>query len=182
MLVKINVGDIFKDHFNTLRNDRTKELSIGDIALFFVLPLVVGVIAVFIHGSLGNTEVTVLVTAFSIFTALLFNLLVMIFDLISRSEDSGSVTISVLKRELLRQTYNNIAFCILVAIAAIALLLLYLLDSKLSFTVEQLAHFISFFVYYLTALFLLTLLMILKRVHSLISRELRTDPPESSAT
>ena len=125
MLVKINVLAILKDHFNTLRNDRNNERSKRDIVLFFVVPFLVAAGAVFVHGSMDNTEVTVLVTAFSIFTALLFNLLVIIFDLINRGGNAGHETVAILRGELLRQTYNNVSFCILVAIVAIALLLMY---------------------------------------------------------
>ena len=180
MLDKINVLKICKDHVGTLRDFDTKKFSIGDLALFFVVPLVIGVVATFVHGSMGSTEVTVLVTAFSIFTALLFNLLLLTFDLISKTDDSSDEFMVKLKMLLLQQTYNNISFSILVAIAAIGLLLIYLLDSRLSFSMSQIEYIISFGVYYLTTLFLLTLLMILKRVHALLSREMKIIQTENS--
>ena len=180
MFDKINIFDICRDHINTLRNFDTKKVSIGDLVLFFVIPLPIGAGAVWVHGSMKNTEVTVLVTAFSIFTALLFNLLLLTFDLISKTDGSSDDFMIRLKMLLLQQTYNNISFCILVAITAIGLLLIYLLDSRLGFSIDQVEYVISFGVYYLTTLFLLTLLMILKRVHILLSKEMTTARTENS--
>ena len=180
MLDKINVLNICRDHLDTLRNFETEKVSVGDFVIFFVIPLPVSGGAIFIHGSMQSTEVTVLVTAFSIFTALLFNLLLLTFDLISKTDGLSDEFMVKLKMLLLQQTYSNISFSILVAIAAIGLLLIYLLDSRLSFSISQIEYIISFGVYYLTTLFLLTLLMILKRVHALLSREMKIIQTENS--
>lgn len=171
MLDKVNILCIWRDHLDTLRDFGTGERRGADVMLFFATPMLVVTLAIVIHGPMDGTEVAILITAFSIFAALLLNLLLLIFGLVRRNKSSDDV-LADQRIELLRETYSNISFCILISIAAIALLLLYLLDSRHNFVIPGLDYLMSSFVYYMTTVFLLTLVMVLKRVHILLSKEI----------
>ncbi len=165
MFSKINVSSIVKDHISTLKDYKTKKYLILDFILFFGVPLIIAVLVFIYLGKISDTAVIVLTTSLSIFAALLFNLLLLVYDSI-RKEEKQSTTDKP-RALLLRQLFNNISFGILVSVLAITLLIIY--AQNLSFCI--LWQIISFLSYYLITLFILTLLMILKRAHILISGE-----------
>jgi O-antigen/teichoic acid export membrane protein len=164
MLGRINVGRIVKDHLATLRNDVTGERMRSDYFVFFGLPLLVAFFLVFVLNlSLDQGAVGILVTSLSVFAALLFNLLLLIYDVVRKIERRRQG----LKERFLSQIYSNISFAILVSIVSIIVLLVAYFDLDGSWF----APAASFFVYYLVTLFVLTLFMILKRVHILLKLE-----------
>lgn len=132
-----------------------RELKGADIAWFGVL--------------FGKTISSALTTAFSVFAALLFNVLVLIYDIVRKS--NGTQSVSSLKTRFLRQIYSNVAYSVLVSITLIALLLLYYLALSLGNKWLPLTYFAAFCVYALAANFILTTLMVLKRLHFLLSTE-----------
>lgn len=89
MFDKIDISKIFKDHLATLEDNSTGERSKGDIILFFVLPLIPTVLMVWYKASLDSNVVSILVTCMSVFAALLFNLLLLIYDII-RKDANGN--------------------------------------------------------------------------------------------
>ena len=164
MLSKINIGRIVRDHLATLQDDATGRRMKSDYLVFFGLPIVVAFFLAFVLNlSVNQGAVGILVTSLSIFAALLFNLLLLIYDVVSKVEQGSRK----LKERYLSQVYSNISFAILVSIVSIIVLLVAYFD--LDGSCFALAT--SFVVYYLVTLFLLTLFMILKRVHILLSRE-----------
>lgn len=169
MIEKIDISNIVKDHISTLKNYETDKYSLWDFVLFFFVPFLIGGGLVYFHFMLTKGIVNGLVTSLSIFAALLFNLLLLIYDIIQKTENSEGI--KGLKTTFLRQIYTNISFCILVAISTVILLLISFLDIEI-----DLFHCIlAFFVYYLVSLFILTLFMILKRIHILLSKEFEND-------
>ena len=77
-----------------------------------------------------------------------------------------------LRRQVLREIFSNISFAILVAIGAIVSVLILALVKG-----ANVAEYVwSVLIIYLVTLFLLTLLMLLKRVHVLLRREADTSP------
>ena len=66
---------------------------------------------------------------------------------------------------LLRELHANISFCILIAVATVTILLLVISVQKM----DAIPRYLSLPVYYLAALFVLTLFMVLKRIHVLLS-------------
>jgi hypothetical protein len=167
IITKINVAAIVSDHWGTLVHEHNHKPSLVDYLIFYGLPLVAAGLLVWLKGVFGQAVTGILITSFSVFAALLFNLLLLVYDLVKRD------TSAKLKLRFLEQIYNNIAYSILVAISLIVFLLLNLV--ALSFPFMQPRLVIAFLVYFLAANFILTILMVLQRVHALFSKEF--DPP-----
>lgn len=170
MLDKVNVTRIVVDHIRTLRDNRTGRLSIPDLLLFFLVPGVISGVLLYSYGSLERNLINIVATSLSIFAALLFNLLLIVYDVMAKVEGSNSND-DKLRRQVLREVFSNISFAILVAIWAIVSILVLVLVNG----VNEAEYVWSFLISYLVTLFLLTLLMLLKRVHVLLRRE--TDNP-----
>jgi len=168
MFNKVNVLDIVKNHLGTLIDDSTGNPRPLDFVLFFIFPLSIATALTFyfkvkIDGNLAGLLATVL----SIVTGLLFNLLVLIFDISGRNKEVFKKKERV--SNFLEQIYINISFSILIAILAVILVILR------SFNIWPAigADILSFGVYFLVSLFLLTLLMVLKRIDTLLLEDFK---------
>jgi hypothetical protein len=162
MLTKVDVRQIVADHLGTLTNYATGKKSPGDMLLFFLVPLVGAAVLVWLRFLLNANAANVLITALSIFAGLLFNLLVLAHGLL-RSADNRNFED---ERGLIREIYSNISYAILISLITIVVLL------GLIFPGPRWAWMIASGVaYYLILNFILTLFMVLKRVHVLLSKE-----------
>jgi hypothetical protein len=184
MLTKINILVIIKDHISTLVNFDTKKISIADFSLFFIFPLLISIMLTYFNIRLNIDIIVILVTSLSIFAGFLFNLLLLILDMGRKQEGSQILRF---RASLLKQVFKNISFNILVSISAVIVLVLLSLllghypDSTanninlfniLIIQAKYLLQTLSFIAYYLLFLFLLTLLMILKRIYVLAGKEI----------
>ena len=163
MMDKINFFKIIQDHIHTLKDFDTKKYKLGDLILFFISPLVVGFLFIKFNFRLDDDIANVLVTSLSIFAALLFNLLLLIYNIILKPDNSESG--ANFKNKFLKEIFSNISFCILISIFTIMLLIISFLD------IQKLETILTFLVYYFISLFILTLFMVLKRVHILLTKE-----------
>ncbi|MEH2465993.1 hypothetical protein [Nostoc sp.] len=165
---KINVLEIVTNHLNTLRDYGASKHSKFDIFLFFILPFIIGVCVVFSGIVLNKDLISTLINVFAIFAGLLFNLLVLIYDVSSKAaKPTNSVQANKLKLEILEQIYFNISFEILLSLLIVILLSIsIMLNNGLANSV------FSVLVFFLAILFILTFLMVLKRVNILISQEI----------
>jgi len=166
MIDKINISKIIKDHVSSLKDYNTGNYSCYDLLLFFGIPLLFTFILVYYNISLSENIISILITAFSIFAALLFNLLILIYDIIQRSKKD----VNKLKIKFIKEIYANISFSILVSIVLVFFLLSICFIETNQMWVLLIP--LQFVIYYFTLLFLLTLLMILKRIHVLLSKEI----------
>lgn len=166
MLDKINVSKIVLDHVSTLTDYSTGEYRAADFLLFFGMPVAIAGLLVYFYGNLRPNLITIVATSLSIFAALLFNLLLLVYDAMGKSEGLIGVA-NGLRRRFLREVFSNISFAILVAIGAIISVLTLVLVSGTALA----SYVFSAVIYYLVTLFLLTLLMLLKRVHVLLHYE-----------
>lgn len=168
MFNKINILQIIKDHFATLRDYGTKKQRVSDYLLFIGIPLLLSLVAWFLKLRLVNDIINILITSLSIFAALLLNLLLLIFDIVRKNERNidGSNN-NERKLEFLKEIYSNISYSILISILTLIFLML------LNFIKNSLAGEICTLIIFTFLInFILSLLMILKRVHSLLSREI----------
>ena len=196
---KINVLNVFKEHVETLRNANTNSYSIGDFFLFLLFPALLAIVLVYNKINLTKEVILILVTSLSIFAALLFNLLLIIYDIVTKLKEDGSriinnnstqkeQTISRLfkKERLIKETYVNISYNITIAIITIifSLILFFIINTTIpnneNTTVMASVEnsniailFFSFVIYYFLIQFMLTLFMILKRIHVLLSKEFK---------
>ncbi len=163
MFGKVDIRDILRDHFRTLVSYDSKRPHVGDYILFYVVPLAAVAVAVWRHFVLSEGAVGVLMGAVAILAGLLFNLLVLIHGF---SRTTGPTTPEDGK-QLLSETYANIAYATLVALLSLVPLS-YLANGHGPWT--RIANGLSL---YLLLHLGLTLLLILKRIHALISHELK---------
>lgn len=165
MIAKIDVSQIVKSHLGTLRDADTGRLSFGDWLLFYLIPIFISIGLCWSQRVLDKDEANMLIQAYAILVGLLFNLLVLVLTEISKEQESSpdvqKKIKNSLKLELLRETFSNISYCVLAGIANSLFIVLSLVDCK------WLHLACSFAAYAGSANFILTLLMILKRVHRL---------------
>ena len=166
MLDKVNVTRILVDHLSTLKHHSTKRYRPADFILFFGVPGIVTGVLVYFYGNLQPTVVSIVATSLTIFAALLFNLLLMVYDAMGKSDDSNRDSFE-LRQSFLKEVFSNISFAILVALVSIIMVLTFVLVACSNLA----ERILSGVIYFLVTLFLLTLLMLLKRVHILIFHE-----------
>mgnify|MGYP001792486391 FL=1 len=155
MFTRLNVRVILADHLKTLRSHRTGKIRASEFFLFFVLPMFIALVAVYpLQVLLTENLVNLLITVFSIFAGLLFNLLILVFEIADKESDKAKSLIlnrssyeaknsqdlldttqetlkdSRLVREILYETYINISFCKLISIFGIMTLLLHIVSTS----------------------------------------------------
>lgn len=170
MFSKINILRIIVDHLRTLRDDQRDKFYKGDLILFFVLPLVLAFLIVKYSSTALSDFSTELAASLSIFAALLFNLLLLIYTFFDRRSDKPSPVDTERKKlrkkiKLLQEIYANISFSIFVSLLAILAIIFAINTSG----VYEMGF--SFVVFAISLNFILTLIMVLKRVHVLLSDE-----------
>lgn len=165
MIFKFSIWRIVVDHIDTLRNAKSRKYRPLDFISLFAVPMVVGIAATYFGYILSKEIINSLLTSLSVFAALLFNLLLLVYSIVQRNNVAESEKV---RTKFLKEIYANISFCILLTVLTIALLLI----TFISIDTPRFRLFLTFVVYFLTATFLLTLLMILRRVHSLLFGEM----------
>ena len=136
-----------------------------DYLLFAGIPLAFALLIGSADFKLGNDIINALITTASIFAGLLLNLLVLIYTIIIRIQDNPNKSNSAIRKKVLEQTFSNISFCILVSILLVVFCLLEMLGN------EYICMVIPYGIFFLVPLMILTILMVLKRVHSLVASE-----------
>jgi energy-coupling factor transporter transmembrane protein EcfT len=160
IFVKINIWQIVRSHLKTLRNHNTGKLGIDDYITFFILPFLGSSLLLFFSIKLNESAISIIITTLSILVGLLFNVIVIIFDIIKRDNTKK------VKNEILHQLLTNISYGILISILIIVLTLI-------TYFSNCYVNLIStWFVYFLLGNFFMTILMILKRMYLLFLNEL----------
>lgn len=160
ILIKINVGRILAGHFKTLRNHNTGKVEFDDVFTFLILPII-GASTLSCFGiQLNDSATNIIITTLSILVGLLFNVIVIIFDIIKRDSSKK------MKNELLNELLTNISYSIVISILIICVTLLTYIDIA---TIRSVATWVVFL---LIGNYFLTVLMILKRVYILFVNEL----------
>ncbi|MDO6623168.1 hypothetical protein Q4509_09910 [Oceanihabitans sp. 1_MG-2023] len=154
----INVIEVVKNHYKTLKSDAS-----GNIFIFIVLPICIGVISIFAKAVNSNLD-SILSTALSIFIGLFINLLVLIVTL-TRSPIREKKEI---RRLVVEGTFYNITYVILISIVALGLIML----KNINFGFNEVGQLVfkKTIVFLFTFLFsqiLLTILLIIKRIFNL---------------
>ena len=165
---KINVFKIIKDHHNTLVDYRTGRYKKTDLFTFYFVPISSTAILVHYLGfRIGSEQTSILITALSIFAALLFNLLLLTHSIVIRNlnqEENNN------KISLLKEIYVNISYAILISILTIITLLIHVVFSN-----ALLSLIITWLTSFAVLNFIFTLLLILKRIYSVLEDEFSED-------
>lgn len=175
--MKIDVTSIVRDHFATLYDARTGGKSISDYVIFFAIPATIGGAAFCFSLKLKPDFYNVTITFFGIFAGLLLNIQVAIFGIFQRKWDvplnprsaSMSKDKELQKASLLDELNSNISYLLLFCCAS-------LVCSVIFFSLPALSPGAPPVIMAMYAHFMLTLLMIIKRAHTLFQREYRTSP------
>ncbi|GGG89952.1 hypothetical protein GCM10007415_25340 [Parapedobacter pyrenivorans] len=164
MFSKINISKIVVDHIRTFQNVRTGRYSFSDFFLFFGFPIAAGIyFGVFERLCVGESYINFLIASISIIAGFLFNLLAIIFGIMDKVRTN--VENDPVKQKLAAEIHSNIAFNILLAIFSVVSLLF---ANSENFYVALVANTVSIS---LCILFFLTILMVLKRIYIIMSKE-----------
>jgi hypothetical protein len=164
--MKFDVLCIIKDHFETLRDARNGRFSIFDFFAFFLVPMIVSLVG-FLYGfSVKDPVETSLIAVFSVFAALLFSAQIALYGVFSKgieaSDDQIEEARNALKRQGRQRFFSevnaNVSYLILFSVLSLVWLLCALLiDSH-----EGIEDAVTLGI---TVHFIVTLLMLIKRVH-----------------
>jgi hypothetical protein len=157
---KVNVVVIVEKHLQTLVNAQTKKHELGDYVTFLFIPSIVSLALIWFGFLLNKDFVGIICSILSIFVGLFFNVIVIIFDIVKR--EAGKK----MKVEFLRELLYNISFTILISVFCIVLSLCSIIEQV------YIRYVTNFATYFLAVLFLMTVLMILKRMFMLFSKEI----------
>lgn len=175
MSSKFNVQQIFVDHWSTIRDYSTGKLSYSEVTLQLLIPASIAIVfylVVELTAQIGDRIDSGIIAAFSIFTALLFNLQIMIMgmmrtethEIVPRNENEQlQYRTKRTRSEFIKEIFYNVSYAILVAIALVAISMFVvffdLSENRLLKTAEV----------FLVCHFLLVGFMVLKRTHSLFT-------------
>lgn len=168
---------IIKAHLNTIRDENNGKLYKDDFLLLFVVPLLIGVFLVLFNLLIREQMASNLLTILSISVPLLFSLLVLVYDMGENIQSKAKVVNKKDKLDVTDSTSDNVSFMIFWSIILVIVLGLYLLIGY-SFEIFTIANFNRFqlliqvfscVIYWFLGVFVLTLLMVLKRTQILIS-------------
>ena len=166
MSSKFNVGEIIFGHFKTLKDTGKNKVSIIDILSFYIFPVLVSIIGIYFCFNISKEMVSLLVNFGAIFTALLLSVLVLVYDQENKINQTDDDSLKTIKKNLLNQLYYNICYCIVISIVLVVVCLLHAVFNSI---------FVSINIYLITPLIImvlmnliLTILMIVKRMHVLL--------------
>lgn len=161
---KINPTPIIRDHLSTLTRREASNISVLDLLLFYGVPGAAVIGWREAGWQLAGDVTGVLVTGLALLTGLLLNLLLLIHGVGRGQRLQGGLDLGK-PRKLLAEVYRNISYGILVGVVALITLVLQTGGWLSKWGVLEGAAV------YLLVHFFLTLLMILKRIHVLLSHE-----------
>ena len=158
---KLNVFKIIKQQFQIYKNDKTKNKSWHDIFTFFVNPLLIAILLLFVIDYkflFGLSEL--IITILSIVATILFSFLALLIDKKNKSTNDKVSQVS-------NETYISIIMTIIYSLVALLLTICLLLLPE-NILVMQI---FNAFIYYFVIKILFNILMILKRMFLLLNEE-----------
>ncbi|ORL11663.1 hypothetical protein [Prescottella equi] len=111
---KLSVIPTVKAHLNTLRDDTSGRLQRSDFAVFYVVPIAVGV-AMWLLG-VRLSEIGGYLGGLAVFTALLFALVIFVFQLRVQISDDSRFDRSSTLFELIDQIFSNVCYAVVIGV------------------------------------------------------------------
>lgn len=194
---KLNISGIIKGHLNTLKSLDKKKYEMREIFIFGILPLLIAFIFS-LKLNMNSEKISLIITAFSIFIGFLLNLLLLLYDLLFKARNSENLVRSELekvreerrlnsreksklnfiedKKNLLKEIYSNISFLIFLSTSIVVFCFPFIIKANIFLQHKELIKKgLIFIMLYLIFLFILTLLMVLKRINNLLKNEFEID-------
>lgn len=173
--MKIDISSIIFSHLSTLKNAQSGRFSIADILIFYGLPILVAFGVYYRAATFNNDIFAQSIAVFSIFSALLFSVQVALFGIYTKRREEpdefGQAFAHerlLARRELIAETNSNISYLVVVSAVSVTIFL----TAFILKTSDRYEPSIAAFLY---SHFMLTLLMVIKRIHALFDKEYRTD-------
>ncbi len=168
-LDKISVRDIVADQADTLRDWGTGRVSVADALLFIGTPLAIAAVAIWVGIRIRVGAVSAILTACAIFIGLLPNLLILVLTFLMNMKGDPSDQVLRTRKRFMREITAHVSFCFLlslgVATAATTALILLPDDSHAT------GPLLTFILVAGSVALLLTLLMLIRRMHVLVVTE-----------
>ncbi|KOA94881.1 hypothetical protein ADU76_02460 (plasmid) [Clostridium botulinum] len=152
--IKIDITEIIKKHFKTLKVYGNNSICFNDISLFFILPIFVAIF-MSIHIKIDDTRIGIIVTIFTIFIGLLFNILAILLAFDNQKNKN-------IDKIFIKELLYNVSFAIIISIMVLSISILRFIDIK------SIHIIINFLLLYLISVFVMCLFMILKRMFNLL--------------
>lgn len=160
----MNLHGIIKNHYKVFKDSKGNQLKF-QIFINYIIPIIL---------SLSINEIQIievdqiehLIIIFSILISMLFTLLVLIINSntrISNNKKIDASTFNILK-DLVIETYSTVIYEILISIILLIISFIYIYTAS--------NFYMSILIYYLIFHFLFNLLIILKRVNSILTKDI----------
>jgi len=160
MLSVINIWPIFKRHFETLKEDVTTK---GIILFFIIIPFLISLLLTYFGFLITSNILNSLIATFSILTGFNINILVLLIGTKKMKTD--------IENKLIKHLSCNILYELIVG------LLILTISVVLSIILQKITNIVLYFstlaIYFMVFNFLLTLLMISKRIYALLYMKLK---------
>jgi len=157
---KPNIAFVVRKNIDTFYSYNTKKPLRGELYFSFLMPALISAVIVYLNRELTDTALQVIATAVSIFAALLFSLLILLYQTKPTSNgELSSRQIKIAWTVLRTELPVNIGFTIIVALLTILFIVVTTLFEPVGYTACVLAGFI----YYTFILFVISLMIVLKR-------------------
>lgn len=167
MLTKISISKIVKGHWRSLRTATGTRVHLPDVALFYGVPLALAVILVVLDVRLSSTDALLNVAG------ILFGFLSAIyFFVLERFQSSTPQEQSATRKRYLDEVRHNVGYGTIILMVIMVLLVLPLVGVGLvsqgreEIPLLEVSRWLTGPVLALCLHFVLTMLMIIKRVHS----------------
>lgn len=161
---KINIINVFRDHFRTLRHFDKGRISLTDISLFLIAPLIAGYFSakvIDLEFIVSNSQE--IITFYSVFGGFMLNLLALIYGFDLEKFKTRGLAIDVLN-----EIVANILY--LVALSSLLIFSMFIVLAAEEFIANStLNYFITTVLVGVFFNFALTTLMVIKRFYSLDS-------------
>jgi hypothetical protein len=183
MSSKINIFGVIKGHLSTLIDAKTSKISLLDITTFYLFPITLAVACSYLHIDFSKEATNLLVTAGALFTGLLLNLLILVYDQKSKlapvDSDLPNWSKIQVRHTVLKELYYNISYSTFmsVMIVVLAIVHLFIIDkvikipTSLSSSIDISCITTSPALMFIGINLVLTILMIIKRIYTLLSSE-----------
>lgn len=170
MLERINIFDIIREHLKTLRslNQKYEGIYLPDLILFYILPIVLSYFIINSDIKIKDT-LSNIISVVAILGGFLFNLLAILYSKIEILINDAKG--DSLKKIFVREIHTNISYSILISVLLTTFLIIY--SFKFPDSILILDKIIGVITFALLVHFLLTLLMVLKRVYILLKKDIK---------
>lgn len=174
MLNKVNIIPIITEHFHTFRVPRNDKLLKRDLVLFLLVPALISFSAVEYAPKPSTAFLNISLTVHTLFIPLLVNVLFVIYGIQEKRNNDAQPPRT---EKLLHEVYKNLSYAVLVSFVSILVTALaQVLGGQQAKSTLGSAHPVSlwtvhFVLFWLMSHLSLSILMIVKRTHVLLSAE-----------